>query len=55
MKSTYVPLLLMDMLKFKLLNRFTRKTHQKLKMCFVIEKDTDKVNYHNNTWDEQYQ
>ena len=45
MKSTYVPLLLLDTLKFKSMNRFTRKTHQILKKCSGTEKDTGKVNY----------
>ena len=45
MKSVYVPLLLLDLSKFKSLNRFTRKNHQKLKKCFGIEKDTSKVSY----------
>ena len=31
--------------KFKPLNRFTRKTHQILKKCFGIEKDTGKFNF----------
>ena len=44
MKGTYVRLLFLDMSKFKSLNRFTRKSNQKLKKCFVIEKDV-KVNY----------
>ena len=43
MKSPYVLLLLLDMLKFKSLNRFTRKTHKILKKCFGIGKDTGKV------------
>ena len=29
----------------KSLNRFTRNTHQNLKKCFGIKKDTGKVNY----------
>ena len=45
MKSAYVLLLLLDMLKFKSLNRFTRRSHQILKKCFGIEKDTGKVSY----------
>ena len=45
MKNDYDPLLLFDMLKFKSLNRFIRKTHQILKKCFGIEEDTGKVNY----------
>ena len=42
-KSAYVRLLLLDMCKS--LNRFTRNTHQNLKKCFGIKKDTGKVNY----------
>ena len=45
MKSAYVLVLFLDMLKFKSLNRFSRKTHQIMRKCFVIEKDTCKVNY----------
>ena len=45
MKSVYVSLLLLDMSKFKSCNMFTRKTHQKLKKWFGIEKDTDIFNY----------
>ena len=45
MKNTYVPLLLLDMLKFKSMNRFTRMIKQILKKCFGTEKDTGKVNY----------
>ena len=46
-ESVYVPLLLLDMSKFKSLSKSTRKTHRKLKNYFDIEKDT-------GPYDEQY-
>ena len=45
MKSAYVSLLPLDMLKFKSFNRFTWKTHQILKKCFGMEKDIGKINH----------
>ena len=44
MESSYVSSHLLDMSKFKSLNKSTRKTHKKLVKCFSIEKDTEKVN-----------
>ena len=45
MKSAYIRLLLLDMSKFKSVNRFTWNTHKKLKKCFGIEKDIGKISY----------
>ena len=50
-KSVYVPLLPLDMSKFKSLNKSTRKTHRKLKKGFGIDKVTNST-VDSYQWDE---